>query len=146
MTFIVNMVRDSAEPGGRDRFSCSSIAWELLIELGTTFGWKPKGAVYLPAVGAVRAVLAARHDYRAGDPQDPKQVEADDATEWAAALSAARRSPHLTAMLGARPGLATLGTDASDEQVRSVNAPFTAILDEFIEYAFGGAFVFSRAM
>jgi hypothetical protein len=148
MEFMINMLRDSAEAGGRDRFSCSSVAWELLIELGQAFGWKPRGAVYLPAAIASRTAPAApavRHDYQAGDPKDHKKVEADDAIAWAAALSEARRSPHLAAMLGARPAPAAVSGELTAEQLRSVNAPFSATLDEFIQYAFGGAFVFARA-
>lgn len=145
MTFIVNMLRNSAETGGRDRFTCSCAAWELLIELGQAFGWKPRGAMYLPAAISSRSPPVLRHDYQPGDPKDYKQVEAEDAVAWAVALSEARRSPHLAAMLGARPGPSILSGETSAEQLSSANAPFSTTLDEFIEYAFGGAFVFARA-
>lgn len=145
MSFTVNMMRDSAEAGGRDRFSCSSATWELLVEIAKTFGWKPRGATYLPARVADHSDTAARHDYQPGDRQDYKRVEADDAIAWAVALSEARRSPHLIAMVGARPGPAVLDDRASAGEMQSAHAPFAVIMDEFIEYAFGGAFSFARA-
>jgi hypothetical protein len=145
MLFMIDMLRNSAERGGRDRFACSSVAWDLLLELGQAFGWKPLGTIYLPTAVSSRAASGVRHDYQPGDPKDSKQVEVEDAIAWAQALSEARRSPHLAAMLGDRPGPAALNVGASAEQLSSVNAPFNTTLDEFIEYAFGGAFVFARS-
>lgn len=145
MSFTVYMVRDSAERGGRDRFSCSFGTWELLVEIAKTFGWKPRGTTYLPVRASDSPDTAARHGYQPGDQQDYKRIEAEDAIAWARALSEARRSPHLTAMLAARPGPAVLPDRASDTGAEGAGAPFTVVMDEFIEYAFGGAFSFARA-
>lgn len=145
MQFIVSMVRNSVESGGRDRFSCSSPAWELLIEVAQTFGWKALGATYRPPNDENPEPDSVRHDYRPGSRRDFKFVTRADATAWANALSEARKSPHLDAMIGARPGAITLPPGTSAEALQSANAPFAVVMDEFIVYAFGGAFCFSHA-
>lgn len=142
---LVKMVRNSIEPGGRDHFSCSSYAWELLLEIGETFGWKSLGTSYVPGDFAIVPNNLARHGYRPGDPQDSKLVDATDAIQWAKALSEARASPHLAAMIGDRPLIVALHATATAEELRSMNAAFTTTMDEFIAYAFGGEFEFSRS-
>lgn len=139
MEGIVDMVRDAAESGGRDRFSCTVGAWLLLIELAETFGWRPRGTIYVPE----HTSGSARHDYRPGDAMDRKRVEVDDAIGWATALDKARRSPHFATLIGDRPGKTRLGNNVNDDQVRSANAPFTTVMDEFVAYAYGGAFSFA---
>lgn len=141
---FVGMVRNSAEPGGRDRFSCSTDNWELLLDTGKAFGWKAQGTLYVPTDIAIVPDSPARHDYQPGDAQDSKSVATADAFEWARALSEARNSPHLAAMLGDRPAIAVLHQAATTEEVRSAHAPFITIMDEFIAYAFGGGFEFFR--
>jgi hypothetical protein len=144
MQFIVSMVRNNIEPGGRDRFSCSSSAWELLIEVAQTFGWKAQGTTYrLPT--EENPEQDARHDYRPGSRRDFKFVTRSDATAWAHALSEARKSSHLDAMIGTRPGVVTLPPETSAEALGSANAPFAVVMNEFIQYAFGGAFCFAQA-
>lgn len=145
MSHTVNMVRNSAEPGGRDHFSCTSDTWNLLLDLGKAFGWKPLGTSYVPSDIAIVPDNLARHDYQPGDAQDSKLVDAADTLEWAKALSEARDSPHMTAMIGDRPPPVTLPETATVEAARSANAPFSIIMDEFITYAFGGEFVFFHA-
>ncbi len=140
----VNMVRNSVEAGGRDRFSCSAGAWGLLLDLGKAFGWKSHGTSYVPSDLALVPDRLARHDYQPGDAQDSKLVDAADALEWAKALSAARDSPHLTAMIGDRTPVAVPHHTATSEELRSANVPFIIIMDEFIAYAFDGEFVFSH--
>ena len=83
MSVIVNMVRNNPNTGGRDHFSCSVTAWELLLELGKSFEWKPLGAGYVRRDAVDLAETAVRHGYRPGDHQDYKRVEADDAAAWA---------------------------------------------------------------
>jgi hypothetical protein len=144
MQYIVSMVRDNAEPGGRDRFSCSSSAWELLIEVGQTFGWKSQGTTYR-APNDENPEQDARHDYHPGSRRDFKFITRADATGWANALSEARKSSHLEAMIGQRPGPITLPPETSGEALSSANAPFAVVMDEFIQYAFGGAFRFAQA-
>ena len=141
----VNMVRFSVEPGGRDQFSCSLSAWELLLELGNTFGWKSLGTTYVPSDLAVEFDNPTRHDYLPSDQQDSKSIDALDALNWATALSEARNSPHLTAMIGNRPLIVTLRETAAAETLSSVSAPFITTMNEFIAYAFGGKFAFSRS-
>jgi hypothetical protein len=143
VNFLVLMVRYSGEPGGQNSFSCSLSAWDLLVELGKAFGWQPLGTTYVPAALSKPAVSPARHNYQPGEAQDRKQVERDDAVNWAAALAAAKRSPHLGDMIGSRPRVAVLHPDALAEKVTSANAPFDVVMDEFIEYAFGGPFLFA---
>jgi len=129
------MARDSAEPGGRDRFACSLPIWTLLLQVAESFGWKPSGTTYSSA----RPLLvesAVRHNYQPGAAQDQKRVAADDALAWAMALNEARHSPHLLAMLESSAAATTALAGAAE-------APFTVVLDEFIAYAFGGAFYFA---
>jgi hypothetical protein len=65
MTAIVEMFREAAAPGGRNRFSCPLQTWELLWELGRAFGWTPRGTTYVvPAKSTVEA--PARRNYQPG--------------------------------------------------------------------------------
>jgi hypothetical protein len=134
MGAIVEMSRDAAEPSGRNRFSCSLVAWEFLRELGETFGWRPQGTTYT-ASPAAKIEAAARRNYEPGEALDQKRIEADDALAWASALEMARTSAHLPAILSARAA-AKSGVEASAETLSNV-------LEEFTEYAYGGAFVFA---
>ncbi len=136
------MVRNSSEPGGRDLFSCSPDAWALLLEIGLAFGWKAQGASYVPGEFAIATDSPARHGYQPGDVQDSKLINAVDALEWATALSTARDSPHLSAMIGDRSPVAGSHETAMAKELRSAETPFDTIMDEFITYAFGGSFVF----
>lgn len=153
MSDIIELVRDSSAMGGRDRYSLSSDAWLLLLEIGATFGWKPSGTTYLrqPAKkpsterSTADAKLNAVHDYLPGSCRDYKRVEAEDADAWARALDAARQSPYFTTMLGERPGIVVLSDGVSAEETRSVSAPFAITMAEFIQYAYGGAFAFAQA-
>ena len=135
MSPIVEMFREAAAPGGRNRFSCPLQTWELLWELGRAFGWRPKGTTYvLPAKTAVET--PARRNYQPGGVQDHKRIEAEDAMAWARALEVAKASPHTVAMLDARStALADAGKAAA--QV------LPGVIDEFIEFAYGGAFEFA---
>jgi hypothetical protein len=135
MSTIVEMFREASAPKGRNRFSCPLPIWELLAELGRAFGWQPKGTTYvLPAKTTVEA--PARRDYQPGSSQDHKRVEEEDAVAWARALDVAKGSPHLAAMIEARSlALATSG------KVDLGMLP--GVLDEFIEFAYGGAFEFA---
>ena len=140
---MVRMTRIDAQAGGLQHFACSSAAWELLLELGQSFGWKPAGTTYMPARVKEVPDAAVRHDYRPGDTRDRKCINGEDALVWARALSEARHSPHLDTLLGSRPAPTVLAESASVDQVRSANAPFTVVMDEFIEYAFAGPFSFA---
>lgn len=127
---FVSMVRASTEPGGRDRFACSQPAWNLLLQVAEAFGWKPRGTSYSSSRPAF-IESPVRHDYQPGDSRDQKRVEMSDSLSWAIALNEARHSPRLAAMVAAST------IDAAD-------APFNIVMDEFIAYAFGGAFSFAR--
>ena len=135
MSIVVEMFREAAAPQGRNRFSCPLSTWELLSELGLAFGWHPKGTTYvLPANSAVEA--PARRNYQPGSVQDHKHVEAEDAMAWAHALAVAKDSPHTAAMIEARSAaLADAG--------KAGRAPLPGVIDEFIEFAYGGAFEFA---
>ena len=135
MSTVVQMFREAAAPKGRNRFSCPMPAWELLWALGQAFGWRPKGTTYvLPAKSKVEA--PARRNYQPGSVQDHKQVEAEDAIAWARALEVAKASPHAAAMIEARAAaLAGAGQAASEL--------LPGIIDEFIAFAYGGAFEFA---
>lgn len=143
MNFTVEMVRSSDEAGGRDRFSCSLAVWEWFVELGKTFGWKPSGTTYVPSQPVRSMSAPIRHGYRPGDARDYKQVDAEDASAWAKALTEARHSSHFTSLLTVKLNDET----AAKPMTSSTDAepPIEAVIDEFIEYAFGGAFAFARA-
>jgi hypothetical protein len=145
MEKLVEMMRITAEPGGRDRFSCSLSAWDLFRHLGQTFGWQPQGATYLPAAAkkpspaeAKASLPRARHDYVPGVAQDSKHVDSTDALEWARALERARSSPHLHALIASwSPEFGSAEATPPNGQVH-----VEALLDEFIQYAYGGEFAF----
>jgi hypothetical protein len=135
MTAIVEMFRASAAPQGRNRFSCPLPIWDFLWELGHAFGWRPQGTTYvLPAKSSVES--PARRDYQPGGTQDYKQVAAEDAMAWARALEVAKASPHLAKMIEARSDGVAGGNSIGSELLPGV-------LDEFIEFAYGGAFAFA---
>jgi hypothetical protein len=135
MSSTVQLFREAAAPKGRNRFSCSIPTWELLWELGQAFGWHPKGTTYvLPAKSKVEA--PARRNYNPGTVQDHKQVEAEDAMAWAQALTVAKASPHAAAMIEARAA-ALIGS------AESITELLPGVIDEFIEFAYGGAFEFA---
>lgn len=135
MSDVVQMYRDAAEAGGRDRFSCSLQIWELLQEIGQTFGWRPAGAIYV-APAQLKVEAPARRDYRPGGALDQKRIEQDDAAAWAQALGLAKDSPHLAAMIKARADAPT----ALEGQVTEALLP--GVIEEFVEFAYGGAFTF----
>lgn len=132
MTAIVEMYREAGAP---NRFSCSLPIWELLWDLGHAFGWHPRGTTYVvPAKSVVE--LPARRNYEPGDSRDHKRVENEDAMAWAHALEQAKGSSHVAAMMKARfAALACRGKDGGEL--------LPGVLDEFIEFAYGGAFEFS---
>lgn len=131
---VVQMFRDAAEPQGRDRYSCSLPVWEFLRELGHTFGWQPQGTTYASTVDR-DPQASARHNYQPGDALDPKRIEAQDALVWARALDAAKHSPHFAGITDAGSGTAARSGVESGASLRSQ-------VDEFIQYAYGGAFTF----
>ena len=113
------------------RFVCPINTWEFLRDLGQTFGWHPRGATYVTS-SKQKMRPPLRHDYQPGGMQDCKQIEAQDAIEWASALGLAKRSSHFSGMIRAHAAL-----------VRSAEAPLLDVLDEFIDFARAGAFVFA---
>jgi hypothetical protein len=115
------------------RFVCPVSTWEFLRDLGQTFGWHPRGATYVTS-SRQRSLPPAtiRHNYQPGGTQDCKQIEAEDAIEWASALGLAKRSSHFSGMIRAHAAL-----------LRSTEAPLLDLVDEFIDFAHGGAFVFA---
>ena len=133
MSATVQMFRMAAEPRGRDRFSCSLHVWELLREIGETFGWQPMGTTYITPPNR-NVDTSVRHNYQPGDALDHKCVEAADALAWARALEVAKRSPHFAAMMKSRSA-------ASD--VDLVGELLPGLLAEFIEFAYGGTFTFA---
>ena len=143
MSEIVEMYRDAAERGGRDRFSCSVATWDLLQQIGETFGWRPSGASYVAKPRRPRESppleSPVRRDYRPGETLDEKRVEQEDAAAWAGALELAASSPHLPAMITARAAAMTrTGAQAAA-------APLPGVVAEFVEFAYGGAFTFVLA-
>lgn len=141
---MVELVRAAAEAGGRDRFSCNFGTWSLLIELGQVFGWKGRGTTYVRRSSAA-AATSMRRDYQPGDSLDYKTVDREDAADWAAALDRAKHSPHFSSLLAARLTPTVLDEQAAPEPSHRTHTPFAAVLDEFIEYAYGGEFSFALA-
>lgn len=122
----VEMFRDSGEPGGRDLFACSVAEWTLFQELARDFGWVPRGTTYT-APSDSKVAAPAFHGYTAGSTADPKIVERTDALNWARALEDRKRS-----------------LESAPSQQGADSEP-TGLIDEFIEYAYGGAFTFVLA-
>lgn len=136
MSAVVEMYREAAEPGGRDRFSCSPPLWELLQEIGQTFGWHPMGATYV-VPPQLKVEAPARRDYRPGPALHQKRIEQGDAAAWARSLELAKDSPHLAAMITARAAAMSAG-DAE----AAAAALLPGIIKEFVEFSYGGAFTF----
>lgn len=113
------------------RFLCPVTTWEFLSDLGQTFGWHPRGSTYVTTSRQTLSPTAIRHNYQPGGMQDCKQIEAGDATEWASALGIAKRSSYFSGMIQAHAAL-----------VRSAEQPLRDTVDEFIDFARAGAFVF----
>jgi len=122
----IEMFRDSAERGGRDLFTCSVAEWVLFQKLGRDFGWAPLGTTYI-ARNVVETSTPAFHGYTPGDTADLKIVAAGDARNWARALEDRRRA------LRAEPAEA------------GQNVQLSGLIDDFIEYAYGGEFKFALA-
>jgi hypothetical protein len=115
------------------RFTCASCTWEFLRDLGQTFGWHPRGTTYVTTARQRTPPLASiRHDYQPGGEQDYKQIAAPDAMEWARALDVAKQSGHFDGMIDAHAGL-----------ICSPRKALLNTLDEFIDFASAGAFVFA---
>lgn len=114
------------------RFVCPVNTWEFLRDLGQTFGWHPRGATYVTSSRQKTPPTTLRHNYQPGGMQDCKQIEAQDAIAWASALGLAKRSSYLSGMIRAHAAIA-----------HSAEAPLLDMVDEFIEFAYAGAFVFA---
>jgi len=88
----------------------------------------------MPAKSAIE--VPARRNYQPSGSQDHKRVEEEDALAWARALEVAKASPHLAAMIEAR-STALLGSGKTGSEL------LPGVLDEFIEFAYGGTFEFA---
>lgn len=137
MSRTVEMFREGAELNESDRFACTLTVWQLLQELGRTFGWHPKGTTYVAPPARKSSVLAAR-DYQPGDASDRKRVETDDARAWARALEAALQSGHLAAMLEG-------GREAEAGSTEGLGERLPLVIHQFIEFSYRGAFEFALA-
>jgi hypothetical protein len=131
----VLMFRANSE-AGRDLFSCEIPGWHFLQTLGHAFGWQPVGTSYSQSAPP-KSDVVVRHDYEPGERADLKQVDREDALEWARALAKAKRSEQFVEMLR------TSSNPVSPHAATAVS--LSTLVDEFTEYAFGGAFTFSLA-
>jgi hypothetical protein len=138
MDALIEMFREAPEWSSLARFSCSLPTWQLLHELGETFGWRPTGTTYVAPPGR-KITAPAQRNYQPGESRDRKWVAAEDARDWASALQVARRSSHLQAMIHARSVTAggPMGERDRDELI--------SLIDRFIDFAQGGAFEFAVA-
>jgi hypothetical protein len=137
MSGIVEMVRNSRERNGRDRFSCSRAVWELLQELGVACGWHPQGTTYV-APPSLKVETPVRHNYQPGDPLDYKRVDATDAMAWASALEKAKQSRDFDSLI----------KDCWNHRLPQGPAytpTLQSLIFEFIDYAYGGEFSFANA-
>jgi len=125
----VEMVRDAEERGGRDRFSLSLQSWEFMLELGRASGWQPQGTTYVPA-STSKTVADVRHGYRPGGVRDYKSISTEDAMNWARALESAKSSQYFEEQISSRFG----SSDCTS---------LRSLMDEFIEYVYGGTFAFA---
>jgi hypothetical protein len=80
-----------------------------------------------------KIVTPARQNYQAGSILDYKRVDAEDAIAWARALEGAKNSPHFAAIVAARSAAMDGATEAA----------MLSLIDEFIQYVYGGAFTFA---
>lgn len=129
--------------GGADRFYCSLSFWDFMINLGETFGWKPRGSSYvLTSIRVSPKTQAFKHDYRPGARRDAKVVDHEDAIRWANALALARASRHLSHMIAARYAnekpIRPADTDGDDSE-QSIGS----LMDNFIVYLRKGTFSFA---
>lgn len=131
-SFIVEMFREP-DRYRRDHFSCTLPDWDFMHDLGRTFGWQPFGTTYLPQIGQKARSMPIKHDYRPGDIQDRKRVEADDAERLVTALERARQSPFFSDMLKAHATLQTPDKEVTEQSLQSM-------LQSFIEFARRGPF------
>jgi hypothetical protein len=137
MKGIVEMVRDSAEPQGRDRFSCSRAVWELLLDIGLACGWRQHGTTYI-SLSRLKVDTPARHNYQPGDSLDYKRVDGEDAIAWASALDKAKRSAEFASII----------KDCwAERRPNGAACPPTVegVIFDFIAYAYGGEFAFANA-
>jgi len=135
MSGMVEMVRNTPVPNGRDHFSCSINAWGFLQELGLTFGWRPQGTTYM-APAKLKAGVPARHNYQPGDALDYKRLDVEDAMAWARALETAKQSPQFASMVEGHWAQRQPEGDAPAQTLHT-------LIYEFIEYAHGGEFAFA---
>jgi hypothetical protein len=133
----VLLTRAAGEPGGRNVFSCSHREWAMLVHLARAADWGALGTTYIRP-GAPPIEEAARHSYEPGESRDPKCVDAQDAVGWAAALDRVRRLGSLDNLIESASSELGLSLDTS-------RVHFAGVLNDFIEYAFGGQFSFARA-
>lgn len=138
MNAVIEMFREGAESYGFGRFSCSLQTWELLHELGETFGWRPRGTTYAEPAGR-KGPSPATRNYQPGASLDRKWVDAEDARAWAAALDVARQSPHALAMIDARSAAWAGDIDQRERD------ELRLIVDRFVEFLYIGAFEFAVA-
>jgi hypothetical protein len=134
---MVEMFRAAQEANGRDRFSCSAQEWQLLLSVGESFGWKPRGTTYeLPANSKVDE--PARRDYEPGERSDKKRVGAEDARNWARALETASRSAQLAAVIESHGKRIWPHPDIEPVTLHT-------LMKEVAEYAYGGSFMFAHS-
>ena len=145
IAYVVNMARPGTDLYGVGQLACSSDAWDLLLEIGKTFGWKALGASYVPTDVEMTLNGVTRHDYQPGDRQDSKLVNTADALAWATALSEAHASLHLAEMIGDSPPISTRHETDGAEDTRVINVSFATTMDEFMAFAYGGEFTFFRS-
>lgn len=144
MNTIVEMRLTTRKQGGSERFACNLKFWNLMVELGTTFGWKPLGATYVATpIRQAPGSEARKRDYEPGTWRDAKIVEAQDASEWANALSGARESSHFEKLTKLRCD--SIGQPNRKVDIRNpkLDAAFAESVGEFIQYLHKGAFSFA---
>jgi hypothetical protein len=143
MNTMVEMRLVARKQGGCERFSCNLVFWNLMLELGEAFGWKPLGAAYLAApVKGIHEHQSVRHGYQPGAWRDAKLIETDDASGWANALSTARASSHLGNLTRSH-GSIEQSIDEYGRHSQRDDAAFLAAMDEFIDYMHKGSFSFA---
>lgn len=144
MTTMVELRLATSKQGGSERFACNLEFWNLMIELGSTFGWKPLGATYVATpIKLARQPEARKRDYEPGPWRDAKTVEAQDASRWANALSGAKASRHLRNLT--KDHLSARAQPNGDVDICNpkFDAEFADAMDEFIHYLHKGAFSFA---
>ena len=146
MAFIVEMSRGDPYTLGFASYSCGETTWKGLLSIARSFGWNPTGTVRDDQMARITKDYD-RHFVSNYEPEEwayCKRISDADAHNLASALQRAASAIRDGAVVVLeRAGPALLKDDLTPAELRRVNELPTALLDEFAQFAAGGAFAFA---